>query len=62
MTGIGNPLHLTMEMLKVATGIEVQAVPLSGRRAAQHGPDRRRDPARRRAVRDRQAARRWAGS
>jgi tripartite-type tricarboxylate transporter receptor subunit TctC len=30
MTGIGNPLHLTMEMLKAATGIELQAVPYRG--------------------------------
>jgi tripartite-type tricarboxylate transporter receptor subunit TctC len=30
MTGIGNPLHLTMEMLKTATGIEMQAVPYRG--------------------------------
>ena len=27
MSGVGNPLHLTMEMLKVATGIDIQAVP-----------------------------------
>jgi tripartite-type tricarboxylate transporter receptor subunit TctC len=30
MTGIGNPLHLTMEMLKAATGIELQAIPYRG--------------------------------
>jgi tripartite-type tricarboxylate transporter receptor subunit TctC len=29
-TGIGNPLHLTMEMLKGAAGIEVQMVPFRG--------------------------------
>ncbi len=29
-TGIGNPLHLTMEMLKNAAGIDVQAVPYRG--------------------------------
>jgi tripartite-type tricarboxylate transporter receptor subunit TctC len=30
MTGIGNPLHLTMEMFKHAAGIELQAVPYRG--------------------------------
>jgi tripartite-type tricarboxylate transporter receptor subunit TctC len=29
-TGIGNPLHLTMEMLKNATGMQIQAVPYRG--------------------------------
>ncbi len=29
-SGIGNPLHLTMEMIKHATGIEIQAVPFRG--------------------------------
>jgi tripartite-type tricarboxylate transporter receptor subunit TctC len=30
MTGVGNPLHLTMEMLKLAAGIDLQAVPYKG--------------------------------
>ena len=30
MTGAGNPLHLTMEMLKLAAGIDIQAVPYKG--------------------------------
>jgi tripartite-type tricarboxylate transporter receptor subunit TctC len=29
-TGVGNPLHLTMEMLKRAAGIDMQAVPYKG--------------------------------
>jgi len=29
-SGLGNPLHLTMEMLKHATGMELQAVPFRG--------------------------------
>ena len=29
-SGVGNPLHLTMEMLKHATGIQIQAVPFRG--------------------------------
>src|SRR5262249_26652004 len=29
-TGIGNPLHLTMEMLKHAAGVELQAIPYRG--------------------------------
>jgi tripartite-type tricarboxylate transporter receptor subunit TctC len=29
-TGVGNPLHLTMEMLKKATGMDVAAVPYRG--------------------------------
>jgi len=30
MSGVGNPLHLTMEMLKVATGMDIQPVPYRG--------------------------------
>jgi tripartite-type tricarboxylate transporter receptor subunit TctC len=30
MTGVGNPLHLTMEMFKTAAGIDIQAVPYKG--------------------------------
>ena len=30
MTGVGNPLHLTMEMLKTTAGIDIQAVPYKG--------------------------------
>src|SRR5215471_17547248 len=30
MSGIGNPLHLTMEMLKIAAGIDLQPVPYRG--------------------------------
>ena len=29
-SGVGNPLHLTMEMLKHATGIDIVAVPFRG--------------------------------
>ncbi|MEX2034988.1 MAG: tripartite tricarboxylate transporter substrate-binding protein, partial [Xanthobacteraceae bacterium] len=29
-SGLGNPLHLTMEMLKTATGIDIVAVPFRG--------------------------------
>jgi tripartite-type tricarboxylate transporter receptor subunit TctC len=29
-TGIGNPLHLTMEMIKAASGIDIQPVPYRG--------------------------------
>jgi tripartite-type tricarboxylate transporter receptor subunit TctC len=29
-TGAGNPLHLTMEMVKIAAGIDLQAVPYRG--------------------------------
>jgi tripartite-type tricarboxylate transporter receptor subunit TctC len=30
MTGVGNPLHLTMEMFKTTAGIDIQAVPYKG--------------------------------
>jgi tripartite-type tricarboxylate transporter receptor subunit TctC len=30
MTGAGNPLHLTMEMFKIAAGVYIQAVPYKG--------------------------------
>jgi tripartite-type tricarboxylate transporter receptor subunit TctC len=30
MTGLGNPLHLTMEMFKIAAGVDIQAVPYKG--------------------------------
>jgi tripartite-type tricarboxylate transporter receptor subunit TctC len=30
MTGVGNPLHLTMEMFKLAAGVDIQAVPYKG--------------------------------
>ena len=30
MTGVGNPLHLTMEMFKRTAGIDIQAVPYKG--------------------------------
>src|SRR5919204_62934 len=30
MTGVGNPLHLTMEMFKTAASIELQAIPYKG--------------------------------
>jgi tripartite-type tricarboxylate transporter receptor subunit TctC len=30
MSGLGNPLHLTMEMFKIATGTDIQAVPYRG--------------------------------
>jgi tripartite-type tricarboxylate transporter receptor subunit TctC len=29
-TGVGNPLHLTMEMLKGATGMDIQVIPYTG--------------------------------
>jgi tripartite-type tricarboxylate transporter receptor subunit TctC len=30
MTGVGNPLHLTMEMFKTMAGIDIQPVPYKG--------------------------------
>jgi tripartite-type tricarboxylate transporter receptor subunit TctC len=30
MTGVGNPLHLTMEMFKTTAGVDIQAVPYKG--------------------------------
>ena len=30
MTGVGNPLHLTMEMFKTEAGVDIQAVPYRG--------------------------------
>jgi tripartite-type tricarboxylate transporter receptor subunit TctC len=30
MTGVGNPLHLTIEMFKTAAGVDIQAVPYKG--------------------------------
>ena len=30
MTGLGNPLHLTMEMFKTEAGVDIQAVPYKG--------------------------------
>jgi tripartite-type tricarboxylate transporter receptor subunit TctC len=30
MTGVGNPLHLTMEMFKTAAGVDIQPVPYKG--------------------------------
>jgi tripartite-type tricarboxylate transporter receptor subunit TctC len=30
MTGVGNPLHLTMEMFKTVAGVDIQAVPYKG--------------------------------
>jgi tripartite-type tricarboxylate transporter receptor subunit TctC len=30
MSGVGNPLHLTMEMFKIATGLDIQGVPYRG--------------------------------
>ena len=30
MTGVGNPLHLTMEMFKTMAGVDIQAVPYKG--------------------------------
>ena len=56
MTGVGNPLHLTMEMLKHAAGINIPGRSPTGRRTAQHRADRRRG-ARSRSCRSRPPSR-----
>src|SRR5262249_44053163 len=44
MTGVGNPLHLTMEMFKTMAGVDIQPVPYRGGRGDLSRPHHRRDP------------------
>ena len=42
--GVGTPGHLTAEMFRAASGIDIQHVPYKGQRARRHRSDRRPDP------------------